>query len=120
RQWSNDTVCKRDISEVHRRRLEIEQRLEAYLKSTGALTSDRLQAINQARFEMARGAWNYNRSFAKEIMESVCKNDPRFSPDGAAASSHYRRVFNALGFAAAERIAAATRIWRSAPGSLNS
>src|SRR5262245_32530445 len=33
RQWSTETVCKRDISEVHRRRLEIEQRLEDHLRA---------------------------------------------------------------------------------------
>ena len=34
RQWSDQTVCKRDISEVHRRRLEIERNLQEFLRKT--------------------------------------------------------------------------------------
>ena len=32
RQWSTETLCRQNISEVHRRRLEIEQRLEEHLR----------------------------------------------------------------------------------------
>jgi glycosyltransferase involved in cell wall biosynthesis len=38
RQWSNETVCNRDIPEVHRRRLEIEERLEDHLRGKSELT----------------------------------------------------------------------------------
>src|SRR5262249_5579010 len=75
RQWSMDTVCKRDISEVHRRRLEIEQRLEDHLRETQQLTSERLRAINQARFQIARIAWQYDPSLAVRIMDRVRKLD---------------------------------------------
>src|SRR5208337_516 len=64
RQWTTETVCRRDISEVHRRRLEIEQRLEDHLREKKQLTSERLRAINQARFETARIAWQYDSSLA--------------------------------------------------------
>ena len=37
RQWSTNTICKRDISEVHHRRLEIEQRLEEHLRKKNEL-----------------------------------------------------------------------------------
>jgi len=109
RQWSNETVCKRDISEVHSRRLQIEQRLEDHLRRKGQLTLERLRAINQARFEIARIAWQYNESYASEIMDQVQSLDPKFSPTGAAAPAHYRMVFHSLGFPAAERLAAAIR-----------
>ena len=49
RQWSDLTVCKRDVPEVHRRRLEIERKLEEFLSSTGQLTPARLRAISRAR-----------------------------------------------------------------------
>lgn len=111
RQWSNDTVCKRDISEVHRRRLEIEQRLEKHLADTGLLTSERQRAINQARFEIARTAWRYNKHLACDIMEAVCRRDPGFSPSGPAAPTHYRLAFHTLGFSAAECVAEVARGW---------
>jgi hypothetical protein len=109
RQWSDQTVCKRDIPEVHRRRLEIERKLEEHLSSTGQLTPVRLAAISQARFEMARNAWQYDRSFAAGIMKDVRRSDPHFSPTGEAAPSHYKLVFRTFGFNLAEGLAAATR-----------
>jgi hypothetical protein len=109
RQWSTETVCKRDVSEVHRRRLEIEQRLEDHLREIKQLTSKRLHAINQARFEIARAAWQYDARLAQKIMDQVQSLDPRFSPTGAAAPKHYRLVFHSLGFPAAEKLAAAVR-----------
>jgi hypothetical protein len=113
RQWSNSTVCKRDISEVHRRRLEIEQRLEDHLREKKQLTSERLRSINQARFETARTAWQYDSDWAQDIMDHVKRRDPKFVPTGPAAPGHYRLVFHSLGFQAAERLASAVRrrIW---------
>jgi glycosyltransferase involved in cell wall biosynthesis len=112
RQWSSETLCKRDISEVHRRRLEIEQQLEDHLRESDQLSPERLHAINQARFEIARTAWRYDSNLAQKTMDQVRRVDPEFSPTGMAAPSHYRLIFHALGFGAAERIAAAIRKWR--------
>jgi glycosyltransferase involved in cell wall biosynthesis len=109
RQWSTETLCKRDISEVHRRRLEIEQRLEDYLRESNQLSPERLHAINQARFQIARIAWQYDSDFAGELMDQVQRLDPRFSPTGRAAPAHYRLIFHSLGFRTAEKIAAAVR-----------
>jgi glycosyltransferase involved in cell wall biosynthesis len=115
RQWSTDTVCKRDILEVHRRRLEIEQLLEDHLRQTEQLTRKRLRAINQARFEIARIAWHYDARFASEIVECVRKLDSKFSPTGAAAPVHYRLIFHLLGFQGAERLAGMARRLRISP-----
>jgi glycosyltransferase involved in cell wall biosynthesis len=113
RQWSNSTVCSKDISEVHRRRLEIEQRLEDHLRQQEQLTSERLCAINQARFQIARIAWQYDSTLAQDIMSQVQKLDPKFAPTGPAAPPHYRLVFHSLGFRTAERLATAMRkrVW---------
>ena len=48
RQWSTDTLSKRNVSEVHRGRLEIEQRLEDYLRESNQLSRERLHAINRS------------------------------------------------------------------------
>jgi len=116
RQWSDETVCKRDVTEVHRRRLEIEQRLEDHLRQTQQLTPERLSAINQARFEIARMAWRYDAGLARKIMRTIQGLQADFSPRGAAAPAHYKLFFHSLGFAAAERVASAfrARAWRSA------
>jgi glycosyltransferase involved in cell wall biosynthesis len=116
RQWSDDTVCKRDVPEVHRRRLEIEQRLEDHLRQNNLLTPERQRAISQARFETARAAWRYDVDLACGIMEQVRRGNPEFLPSGQAAPRPYRMAFQILGFAAAERIADATRKWRLSEG----
>jgi len=109
RQWSTETVCKRDISEVHRRRREIEQRLEDHLRGKKQLTLARLRAISQARFEIARIAWQYDSSLATKIMDQVRSVDPNFLPTGAAAPNLYRLIYRCLGFRSAERLAAVAR-----------
>jgi glycosyltransferase involved in cell wall biosynthesis len=109
RQWSTETLCKRDISEVHRQRLEIEQRLEDYLRQSNQLSRERLHAINQARFQIARSLWQYDTNFAKTVMRQVQILDPKFSPRGAAAPAHYRLAFHSLGFETTERLAAVVR-----------
>jgi glycosyltransferase involved in cell wall biosynthesis len=109
RQWSTQTVCKQDVSELHRRRLEIEQSLENHLRNKGLLTFQRMRAINQARFEIARAVWQYAPNLAKGIMDRVKVLDPSFLPTGPAAPSRYRFIYRCLDFASAERMAAIAR-----------
>jgi glycosyltransferase involved in cell wall biosynthesis len=105
RQWSEQTLWKRDRSETGRRRLEIEQRLETFLRERDQLTPERHRAINQARFETARTAWLHDQAEAIGVMEIVRRSDPRFQPAGAAAPKQYRVVFRLFGFRAAETLA---------------
>jgi hypothetical protein len=114
RQWSEQTVCKRNQPEVHRRRLEIEQRLEDWLRARGELTPERLQAVNQARFETARSVWQYAPAAAEEIMRCVRRTQPAFLPEGAAAPPAYRAAYRWLGFRGAERVAQWKRLWTRA------
>jgi hypothetical protein len=109
RQWSDATVCRRDIAEVHRRRLAIEKTAEDFLRWTQQLTTRRLRAISQARFEIARIAWEYDRAFASRVFQKLRKTDPDFRPVGPAASLAYRIAFRWLGFESAESLAAEKR-----------
>lgn len=112
RQWSDQTLCKRDIKLVHTRRLMIEQRLEDFLLSRGELGPQRLFAINLARFEIARAAWTYDRRRSVGLVRQIFAADKWFSPRGDAAPLAYRLVFHALGFRTAETIGEAVRgIW---------
>lgn len=108
RQWSDGTVCKRNIPLVHEKRLEVEERLEAFLTEKGMLTPARRQALSQARFEIARGMWAYDRKGAEALIKRTRKAHPGFVPGGPPAPPAYRLVWRLLGFSAAERIAA----WR--------
>lgn len=109
RQWSNSTVCRRDVAEVYRCRLTIEQAAEDHLCSTQQLTPKRQRAISQARFEIARSAWPYDPAFSRRILQSVRETDPHFQPVGPAAPGAYRLAFRWLGFEAAETLAANKR-----------
>jgi GT2 family glycosyltransferase len=99
------SVSTRDISEVHRQRLQIEAQAEDFLRRTTQLTADRLKAINDARFEIARAVGVYDTSFASEIAETIVDSQPDFKPDGHSAPLTYKVAYRALGFGAAERLA---------------
>jgi glycosyltransferase involved in cell wall biosynthesis len=106
RQWGEHTVCKRDVPEVHRRRLEIEQRLEEFLRGNGMLTRARLHAVNLARFEIARREWQFNEALASEILGRIYETEQGFIPDDTPAAPHrYRIALRLLGFRRSERLA---------------
>jgi glycosyltransferase involved in cell wall biosynthesis len=105
RQWSEATLCKKNKPEVYHHRLVITDRLEAHLASAGELTPSRQYAINLSRFDCARIIWLSNPEWAKQIINSIRKNDLRFKPSGDAAPSTYQVTFQFFGFEAAERIA---------------
>lgn len=115
RQWSNSTVCHKDIPELHRRILEIQEDIEGHLRESNELTAPRLKAISQARFEVARGAWQYDPKLARGIMAQTLAADPGFQPSGDAAPVMYQWTFRLLGFAATETIATMKRS-RGVPG----
>jgi glycosyltransferase involved in cell wall biosynthesis len=115
RQWSEQTVCKHDKPEVRRQRLEIERRAEAFLMERNELTSARRWATNQARFEIARLAWQQDCDEALSIMMTIRRSDPGFQPGGAAAPTHYRMVYRTLGFRVAEIIADCLRSVKPRP-----
>jgi glycosyltransferase involved in cell wall biosynthesis len=115
RQWRELTVCKRDKPETRRRRLDIEQRAEDFLREGNTLTPERLDAINQARFEVARMTWLDNPRAAKDIVRTIRLSLPRFVPRGRAAPATYRALYRFCGFAAAERLAAWKRAWIGNP-----
>lgn len=113
RQWSEQTLWKKDQPQTRRRRLEIEARAEAFLNQRGELTAARQWAINQARFEVARLAWQDDPAAAREIARSIARSQPDFRPGGDAAPTTYQLLYRRLGFAATETLAdLRRRIWR--------
>ena len=116
--WSADTVCRRDSGEVRRQRRKILAAEEEHLRANGELTAPRLQAINQARFEMSRLAWREDRNAAMEIFQDILDADRQFVPLGNQPGGHhppltYRALFRLFGFTAAERIAEQVHVLRS-------
>ena len=54
RQWSDDTLCRRDIPKLSRQLVEIIDRAEDWLASHGELTYIRGRALDQVRAKMAQ------------------------------------------------------------------
>ena len=105
RQWSENTVCKRDKRLVYTLRMEIEDILETHLREQKILTSERLWAINMARFEMARMSYsNYNDLFLN-LKRKINISMPKFIPNGNASPRFYLMIYNILGMNIAEFIA---------------
>ncbi|MBW4518934.1 MAG: glycosyltransferase [Scytolyngbya sp. HA4215-MV1] len=105
RQWSESTVCKKNKAETYRRRLEITDNAEVYLKENKQLTPMRQQSIHQSRFECARQIWLFEPAWAIAIMTQVHQIEPNFLPTGNAAPANYQWFYRKLGFATAETIA---------------
>ena len=106
RQWSDQTVCRRDVPEVNRQRLEIKRRAQEFLAVRGELTPARLAALNVARFEIARNAWKYDRRLATAIEQQIRLTDRHFVPKGTrAAPLRYQLAYRMLGFERTEELA---------------
>ncbi len=113
RQWSGGSVCTKDPQEVHRRRLEIVADAENCLRETQRLTEERLWAINQARLEVARLVWRYDRAKAVGIDAAIHHSQPTFEPGGPGRrigySMGYRLGYRLLGFRGIETLAGRLR-----------
>lgn len=103
RRFAGGTLSTRNMAEVRAERAKIEARLEAHLAAIGALTPERQQAIDQARFDMARNAWPEDRAEARALHSAIRSRG--FRPAGAAAPASYQVLYCALGFELSERIA---------------
>jgi glycosyltransferase involved in cell wall biosynthesis len=118
--WSTETVCHRDKPQVRQRRLEITRRGESHLLAQGQLSPIRRDAINQARFQMARLAWPHDHAEAESIVAEIRKSDPHFQPAGRQPGGHhpplsYRILWRLLGFRAAESVGDSMRWLRRRP-----
>ena len=111
RQWSEKTLWKADKSRTRHLRLEIVDRLEAFLDERAELSAERRRAINQSRFELARAAWSAEPDDAMRIIERIKRSDPAFVPSGDAAPRSYQLLLPLLGFPTVERLAAWRRRW---------
>ncbi|HMK21879.1 MAG TPA: glycosyltransferase [Terriglobales bacterium] len=112
RHFSNQvTVRTKDPAEWRKRRLEINDRMEQFLRTKGELTPGRLQAMNQARFAIARMIWLQDPASANQIVQEIQQCQPGFVPEPPSARGSYQWIYRAFGFEVAERIAACKRFF---------
>lgn len=103
RRFDTGTLSTNKPAKVRAERAKIEARLEQHLAENGDLTPIRQHAIDQARFEMARAAWPYDRSEARGHHAAI--RSKFFRPVGPAAPQAYRAIYRMFGFEIAEKFA---------------
>ena len=113
RRFSGQSLSTRDPKRLRAGILQLLEEGEGWLKARNGLSSRRLQALNQMRFTLARGAWENDRGAALRIMEQVRRSHPGFFPSpGREAPPLYRAGYRLFGFSGAQRIAAGMRSLR--------
>lgn len=115
RVWGTRSLSTRDAARVREQRMRIEQDAEDHLAANGLLTRERRDAINAARFRMARVAWREgDRDGAHALLASLHRSEPAFAPGFEPLP--YRLLWRALGFSLAETVAGWRRGWRASEG----
>lgn len=110
RQWSEGTVCRKDVPKTYRHRLAIMRAAEDHLLAHDAMTPVRRDAFNGAYLACARIIWTFDRAWAEEIMRHVeSTNGLGFQPQAGQVPALYAWLYRRFGFAAAERVAALRR-----------
>jgi glycosyltransferase involved in cell wall biosynthesis len=107
----HDTRVTRKVpGEVDRQRLIIFDRIEHVLAEQKRLSPARLQAINDARHQLARKYWQQDRELKNSILDRIRKSDPSYLPDpGPASPLAYIAMYRLFGFDGAQMIAALRR-----------
>ncbi|UPJ51723.1 glycosyltransferase [Bradyrhizobium sp. 200] len=103
-------VTRKVPGEVDRQRLIIFDRMEQALAERNELTTIRLQAINDARHQLARKYWRSDKPLKASILAGIRRSDPNYLPDvGPASPPNYIATYRLLGFEAAQLIASLKR-----------
>jgi glycosyltransferase involved in cell wall biosynthesis len=107
RNWNHGRRVTVELrNEVVRQRILIFDRIENVLRERRELTPLRHRAVNDARLELARGAWSNDRAFALNIIQRIKESNPFYCPSARPASpAAYRFAYRLLGFRGAESLA---------------
>lgn len=102
--WSEDTVCRRDPSQVIHVKTQLLDQMLDWLKATGRLDSAHTVAAGQAYFEMARKLAVADVQLADTYRQERLRTRV-FRPCGPAAPWHYRLMYRTVGFRCTETVA---------------
>lgn len=108
RQWSSNTVSKKNIQSVIDNRTRLSDSALQYLETVNILTPERLEAAQKSFFEMARNL------AATDILNALAYHKKRKGTwgiriAGPAAPTIYRLAYSIFGFYWAEKIASFKR-----------
>jgi glycosyltransferase involved in cell wall biosynthesis len=110
RQWSTQTVWRKNPMQTHERWLAIIEAAEQHLQQQGALTERRRDAIALSRLRCARSIYQHEPGRAREVAKLAKRNHPHLSLVGSKDFPRsYCWAHRIVGFGLAERIAEFTR-----------
>ena len=108
RVWSESTVCRRDPRQLVRVKTQLIDDLRAWLAERGRWTDGHQRLAGRACFEMARTLAQHDAAEAAAYHRER-RARRLVHPAGPAAPLRYRLIYHTLGFACAEKLAAARR-----------
>jgi hypothetical protein len=106
--WSEGTVCRRDPRQLVRVKTQLIDEMCGWLKESGRITAEHLRLAGRACFEMARTLAKYDIPGADAYLRERRARGLALAV-GPAAPLPYRLIYHTLGFACAEKVAAARR-----------
>jgi GT2 family glycosyltransferase len=107
RQWSLDTVCRRDPLSTTRTRMQVVENAESILQSSGRLTQNLRTQLLATRVQCARSCYSLDRGFSVGLARlGIEKSGMRTLPVEPWFPKVYRRLFRFYGFSFAEALAA--------------
>jgi GT2 family glycosyltransferase len=106
--WSEETLCRKDPRLVIAVKTRLFDLLESWMSERKLWSDVHRRTAGQACFEMARTLAKYNLGQAVGYHRER-RDRQLIHIDGPAAPRLYRLIYQTLGFAAAERLAAVTR-----------
>jgi glycosyltransferase involved in cell wall biosynthesis len=110
RQWSMQTVCRKDPKQTITRRLAIVDAVERRLIEMGMLNSVRQDAIALTRLECARSLYQLDRTAALDTATLAARQHPSYQLTPLPCFPRmYRWLYQMGGFRAAELIAGLAR-----------
>jgi len=110
RQWSLDTVCRRNPTLTTRTRMEIVTAAESFLRDRKMLSEQRRQAVFATRLQCARASFNDDAAFARSLARLAKQHGGNLRlPEEPWFPKLYRTLFHTFGFSFAEAIAAVAR-----------
>ncbi len=103
------SVSRRDPLRTLRLKLELLDRMQNHLDARGGLTRVHKRELYSARMEAARTAWNIDPALAVVVSRQARSTGAWWVPSSSALPASFQFASRLLGYAGAERLAAALR-----------
>jgi glycosyltransferase involved in cell wall biosynthesis/peptidoglycan/xylan/chitin deacetylase (PgdA/CDA1 family) len=113
REHSTHTVSRKSPLQTIQIRMNLTNQCVDFVKHSGGLTADHRRALYTARMEAARGAWPFDRKYARQLARRASRAGRWWSTGSPALPMRFELASFALGFGWAEKLAERRRAKRA-------